>query len=565
LLLLDLGLPDSQGLETFQKAHSHATNVPIIILSGRDDRSLAEDAVKEGAQDYLLKGNLTSEMLLRSVMYARARHRTQRKLYRALRSAQGAEANLRNVILDNIDGMIVVDQQGFVKFSNTAAQRMLGSSADELRASAFGFPAVSDKTIELELCRPGGEQIAAEMRVITVEWEGEACCLAVLRDLTERKQAEEELRASEERFRSITESAHDAIILADDTANIISWNPAAQNIFGYSDQEVLGKPTTTLMPARYREPHTKGFERYAKTGESRVIGRPIELVGLRKGGSEFPLELSLSTWTTTAGQLYCGIIRDVTERKEAEKEHLKRLHAEREISIASRVQQGLFPTRSPSLDGFDIAGAVYPADRASGDYFDFIAMPQDALGVVVADVSGHGLGPAMLMVQTRAYLRALARGHDDLGEILTRTNELLLPNDHGRFISMFFGRIDPRTRSFMFASAGHPAYLLKRSGDVTLLDGTSPVLGVLEDSPVTSSPAIALEAGDLILLMTDGIPESRDADRTLFDVPRTLDVVRANRDNSASDIVDALYQSARDFAQGRSQDDDMTAVVIKVQ
>ena len=134
----------------------------------------------------------------------------------------------------------------------------------------------------------------------------------------ERKQIEGALGESEERFRSVAESAKDGIILADGTARILSWNQAAQTIFGYSEEEVLGKPLTMLMPERYRQRHTKGLERYAQTGEASVIGQTVELDGLRKDGSEFPLELSLSTWKTAAGEFYCGIVRDITERKQIE-------------------------------------------------------------------------------------------------------------------------------------------------------------------------------------------------------------------------------------------------------
>ncbi|MGH2621628.1 MAG: PAS domain-containing protein, partial [Anaerolineales bacterium] len=109
-----------------------------------------------------------------------------------------------------------------------------------------------------------------------------------------------------------------AIILADGHGDILSWNPAAERLFAYRVDEVAGRPLTLLMPARYREAHQRGLERLRSTGESRVIGRTLELHGLRKDGSEFPLELSLATWKTREGTFYSGIIRDISERKRAE-------------------------------------------------------------------------------------------------------------------------------------------------------------------------------------------------------------------------------------------------------
>jgi serine phosphatase RsbU (regulator of sigma subunit) len=268
------------------------------------------------------------------------------------------------------------------------------------------------------------------------------------------------------------------------------------------------------------------------------------------------------------GELIGGVVvfRDITEHRRAEADRAKRLEAEREIAIARTVQEGLFPKDFPSPAGFDIAGAVFTADTASGDYFDFIPMREDSLGIVVADVCGHGLGPAMMMVQTQAYLRALARTESDPGQILTGVNQLLRPQaDTGRFVSLFLGRLDPRTRSFTFASAGHSGYLLKHSGDLTTLDATGMVLGLLQNARIVGAPAISLESGDVIYLPTDGIFESLAPDRTLFGIRRMHDVVCENRDRSANEIVDALYRAARDWAQGRPQDDDISVVVIKVQ
>jgi PAS domain S-box-containing protein len=134
----------------------------------------------------------------------------------------------------------------------------------------------------------------------------------------ERKMSYRALQDSELRFRSVTESANDAIVSADEVGKIIYWNRAAQKIFGYEFDEIIGRDLSSLMPERYRSAHKAGMERLRQTGETRVIGKTIELHGLRKNGIEFPLELSLSTWKTKEGTFFTGIIRDITERKDAE-------------------------------------------------------------------------------------------------------------------------------------------------------------------------------------------------------------------------------------------------------
>jgi diguanylate cyclase (GGDEF)-like protein/PAS domain S-box-containing protein len=133
-------------------------------------------------------------------------------------------------------------------------------------------------------------------------------------------QTEEALRESEMRFRSVAESASDAIVAADRHGNVVSWNAGAESIFGYSEDEVVGRSLSLLMPERFRAMHEAGLARVAEHGPSasQIMGSTAEVVGLRKDGREFPLELSLATWDTPSGRFFSGIIRDITERKKAE-------------------------------------------------------------------------------------------------------------------------------------------------------------------------------------------------------------------------------------------------------
>jgi PAS domain S-box-containing protein len=143
---------------------------------------------------------------------------------------------------------------------------------------------------------------------------------AALRALEAKtEQIENDLRHSEVRFHSVVESASDAIIVADGLGRILSWNQAAERMFRYASSEVLGQPLTMLMPTRYREAHESDLARLRSSGRPHFIGKTVELEGLRKDGTEFPLELSLATWTADQGIHYSGIIRDITERKQAQK------------------------------------------------------------------------------------------------------------------------------------------------------------------------------------------------------------------------------------------------------
>ena len=138
-----------------------------------------------------------------------------------------------------------------------------------------------------------------------------------------------------------------------------------------------------------------------------------------------------------------------------------------EFRAAQEIQQRLFPVEAPRLDGFDIAGALYPAKATAGDYFDYIPMLETCTGIVLGDVSSHGMGPALLMAETRACLRALSQTYVDVGEILTRTNHTLAADTHDfHFVTLTLARLDPSNASLVYAAAGHRGYLLDPSGEV---------------------------------------------------------------------------------------------------
>ena len=179
----------------------------------------------------------------------------------------------------------------------------------------------------------------------------------IARDITERKRAEEAQRESEERFRSVAQSATDAIISADSQGNIVFSNASAQRVFGYTEDEMLGKSLSFLMPERYRDAHLQAVKRVRSAGESRLVGKLTEVVGLRKDGSKFPVEFSLAAWKVRGEVFYSAIMRDISERKRAEEElrkhrdrleelvaertaKLRAVNAQLEQEIAERVRAG---------------------------------------------------------------------------------------------------------------------------------------------------------------------------------------------------------------------------------
>jgi len=153
---------------------------------------------------------------------------------------------------------------------------------------------------------------------------------------------EGDLSASEERFRTVVGTTPDTVVLADRNGSILLWNQAAARLFGYTEKEVIGQPLTLLMPHRYREAHQAGIKRLETTGETRLIGRTVELHGLRKDGTEFPLELSVGIGKSPEGVFYSGIIRDITRRKQAEE--AQRQAESRYQTVVENAVEGIFQT-----------------------------------------------------------------------------------------------------------------------------------------------------------------------------------------------------------------------------
>ena len=366
------------------------------------------------------------------------------------------------------------------------------------------------------------------------------------------------------RYRSLWEAASDAVVLMDTNSTILFANPAVKQVFGYEPGEVIGQRLSLFQPEIMRPMHDEAVRRYLETGVKQMNWRATETIGQRRDGTEFPVEISLSDVQLAGERRFVGFIRDITERKRTER--ALRDNAE-QFRVAREIQQRLFPKAPPSIPGYDIAGVTHPAEATGGDYFDFLPMLRDRWGIVVGDVTGHGLGPALLMAETRAYLRTLLGAREDVGLVLTRANRLLA-EDVGQeyFVTMLLARLDPVSRQMDYASAGHPpGFVLDAAGDIKKqLKRTGVPLGIMPETQYTTDASTRLESGDLVLLITDGIEEAMAPDSSFFGYERALQVVKKNRHKPARDIIDALCHAVREFAGNTPQLDDITGVVIKV-
>ena len=234
------------------------------------------------------------------------------------------------------------------------------------------------------------------------------------------------------------------------------------------------------------------------------------------------------------------------------------------LRVAREVQEGLLPKKSPELEKFDLAGISIAADAAGGDFFDYIPMDENGLGVVVADVSGHEVGSSILMAEARAYLRATADHQTDVSAIITKVNNYLVDDVQGRwFVTMFFVRIDTETGDIKFAATGHDAYIFRADGSTLNLESTAPPSGVMKVAEVNCGPEKTLEVGDLLLIYTDGLVEALSAENEQFGFQRVKKIVLEERNRPAQEIIQKLKSSLMTFQESQYLEDDLTIVIAK--
>ena len=260
-------------------------------------------------------------------------------------------------------------------------------------------------------------------------------------------------------------------------------------------------------------------------------------------------------------------VREARERTKHRKAEAALHSANEQMHIAREIQQRLFPKEAPKLKGYDLAGLTESAEETAGDYYDFIPMPNNCIGLVVGDVTGHGIGPALLMAETRAYLRILAGENTDVGKILTRANRVL-NEDIGseRFVTLLFVMLNPKANTIRYSSAGHPPGLwLDRKGKPKReLTRTGIPLGLRPNTEYGASEEIKLKKGDLLALMSDGVEESISVEGELFGKKRIMKVLVGNQSVRASKIVTQLHQAGRAHEEADQQTDDFTTIVLKV-
>jgi adenylate cyclase len=250
------------------------------------------------------------------------------------------EATVRAIVESATDAIVTADSDGVIITWNPSAERMFGHSQEEAigqpltlivperfrdahraglaRVVETGETRIIGTTVHVAGVHSDGHEFPIELSLATWTSDGDRYFSGIIRDVSDREAMARELAHSQERLAAILRSANDAIVSIDVSGSVVLWNTHASRLFGYTTEEMIGEPLTAIIPQRFRDQHAAGIRRVVDGGEHHVIGHTVELAGVHRDGREFPIELSLATWSADDEQLFIGVIRDITERKQAE-------------------------------------------------------------------------------------------------------------------------------------------------------------------------------------------------------------------------------------------------------
>ncbi len=356
---------------------------------------------------------------------------------------------------------------------------------------------------------------------------------------------------------SAVEQTADSVVVTDRRGVIQYVNPGFTQTTGFTPEDALGKTPRILKSGRHDAPF------YRDLWSKILSGEPFSglIVNRKKSGELYTAQQSISPIRSETGHIthFVSVLKDVTDI-------LKNQERELQMRLAREVQDRFYGP-CVNLPGFDVAGDTVQAQEVGGDYFDFLPLKEGRLGVVAADVTGHGVSAALVMAEARAYLRALCDQAEGPAEVLGRLNAWLLKDllPH-QFVTLCLVCLDASARTIRYASAGHvPGVLMDVAGGVkTTLRSLDPPLGIFKDRAFHLSEPILLDRGDVLALITDGVTERQDPQGREFGVEGLVDHVARHRSEPAARILEGLAGTLLAFGGGEPFLDDVTTVVVKV-
>ena len=245
VILADLDLPDSKGLDTVEKVLVHAPGIPVVVITGNQDEELACRAVDKGAQDYLVKGDLDARLLGRSIRYAIQRQEMRMELRKYARNLHGSNMRLMKILEQNADGMVIVNKDGRTVFMNSTAEKLMGRPRSELMGRPSELKLDGSAGGAMELPHENGESVSVEARVAEVEWEGAVANLVSLRDTTERSRHQQLMGQSAQDWQETFDAVTEMVFVLDEDFRVSRVNRTVKEWF--QDKVVLGERLDELL------------------------------------------------------------------------------------------------------------------------------------------------------------------------------------------------------------------------------------------------------------------------------------------------------------------------------
>jgi len=334
------------------------------------------------------------------------------------------------------------------------------------------------------------------------------------------------------------------------------------------DQEALSDVGYSYVPDMQTDPRVQHHDIVMREGIVSLVtvgmksrGDPIGVLRVYSGTTREFTEAEIQLLRGIASTAASAIESARLVQHQAEAREL-----EAQINMAADVQQRMIPKTAPALPGLDVATVYVPCYQLGGDLYDFIELPYDNLGVVIADVSGKGLPASLIMASVRAALRAQVDNVYYLGEVMQRLNSMLVRDTRAtEFVTLFYGVLDLTNKRLTFSNAGHLPCMLLRENEITELgagDQGSIVLGVIEGERYRQS-FTDLHVGDVLLFYTDGLSEARNAEQELYGRQRIAMSLKKGGENSNA-IAQSILLDLRAFTQGTEPSDDCTIVVLRI-
>ncbi len=267
-----------------------------------------------------------------------------------------------------------------------------------------------------------------------------------------------------------------------------------------------------------------------------------------------------------ATQALADQISSTLQQSDVYKRSLDFQQISQELRLAGQIQASFLPNKFPLIPGWQLAVTLLPARETSGDFFDVIELSDNRLGILVADVADKGVGSALYMALSRTLIRTYAEEYDADPEVVffAANNRLLKDARANLFITIFYGVLDPNEGTLTYCNAGHnPPYLIRKSdqGAVASLTRTGIAMGI-EANSTWSSQTVAIDPGDILLLYTDGIPDTQDQDGDFFNDETIIEIARKNSGQSAHEIQSSIINEVQDFSNNAPQEDDITLMVL---